>query len=174
MSGKSNQFSTIHRQQRMLKALVANHGIVIRAAKAAGITPQTHYNWYKEDKEYQSHVDNIKFECFEEFKELVLQAVRKKIEEGNTTIIAMCYKQVCHKEHETMQNLTPYKPRFKPLIKIAPHPMDIYSKDRMTQLAVKEFFDQKKKDGNNDIDPAFFPKEEKTWGSYKFYSWLFC
>jgi hypothetical protein len=162
MAGKSSQFGTIQRQERMLKALLAYHGIVTRAAAAAGITPTSHYNWYREDQDYQNKVNSIKFQCHEEFKELVMQAVRKKIEEGNTTIIALCYKQVCLKEQENMQNLTPYKPVFKPLIKIAPHPMDIFAKDKMTQLAVKEFFEQEKKKVNPEkIDPSFFPKEDK-------------
>ena len=123
MSGKSSPIGTMHRKERMLEALIAHHGIVTRAAKATGITPQTHYNWYKEDEEYQSEVEMLKYECYEEFKDIVMEAVLKKINEGNTSIIAMCYKSLFKTKPEQMEMKTPFKQRLKVGINYVPRPV---------------------------------------------------
>ena len=135
---KSDQLSTIHRQQRMLKALSAHYGIVTRAAKAAGITPQTHYNWYRGDEQYAEQVNLIKYECHENFKNLVMDAVIKKVNEGNTTIIAMCYKSLFKDLPERMERGSPFRARPKVAIRVQSKPIE-YAKDPMTQEAVREY-----------------------------------
>ena len=139
MSGKSSPMSTIQRQQRMLRALRACNGIVTRSAKAAGITSQTHYNWIREDETYQKNVAAIKFECFEDFKDLVMEAVIKKVKQGNTTIIALCYKTVLAEQAETLQKLSPYRDRLKMSIRVMPNPNPNYAKDPFTQQAIREY-----------------------------------
>jgi hypothetical protein len=141
MSEESSPAGTINRKERMLKALEAHHGIVTRAAKAAGITPQTHYNWYREDQDYQNQVEMLKYKCHEEFKDLVMDAVLKKIQEGNTSIIAMCYKSLFKKIHEFLEIKTPYKQNLKAAIRlVSPPPRGInYSKDPFTQQALREY-----------------------------------
>ncbi len=81
-------------QERMLKALDASYGNVTKAAKAAKIERKTHYNWVRADKQYSERVNLIRHECHEEFKDLVREGVRKKVIEGNTTILAMCYRSL--------------------------------------------------------------------------------
>lgn len=43
----------------MIEALEKSLGVVTSACKAVGIARQTHYEWYKEDKDYQSKVDSV-------------------------------------------------------------------------------------------------------------------
>jgi hypothetical protein len=139
MSEKSETINITQQQQRMLKALAAHYGIVSRACKATGISRQTHYNWYSENEAYRERVDTLKFECHEEFKDLIMQAVIKKIKEGNTTIIALCFKTACAKDAECMERLNPYKERITAAIKIVPHPQGVnWADDPYTQRVVRE------------------------------------
>jgi regulatory Fis family protein len=149
---KSTQFSTIHRQQRMIKALRASGGIVTRAAKMAGITPQTHYNWYREDEQYADEVVLLKYECHEEFKDLVMEAVRKKIKEGNTTIIAMCYRSVFKDIPTKMEQGTPFKEQVRVGIKVVSQPV-YYAMDEETQAAVREYERERNPDVGTPYDP---------------------
>jgi hypothetical protein len=50
---------TNNRKKRMLKALEEAKGIVTSAAPVAGINPCTHYDWIKNDKEYESAVEAV-------------------------------------------------------------------------------------------------------------------
>jgi hypothetical protein len=139
MTYKTETVNTMHQQQRMLKALAAHYGIVSRACKATGISRQTHYNWYSENEAYRERVDTLKFECHEEFKDIIMQAVIKKINEGNTTIIALCFKAICLKDAETMERLNPYKARIQAAIKVVPHPQGVnWANDPYTQRVVRE------------------------------------
>lgn len=115
---KSNSANTAKQQTRMLKALEANHGNVSKAAKAAGISRKTHYNWYREDEGYAEEVNLLKHECQEEFKDLVREGIRKKVMEGNTTILALCYKTLfSEKTMLRMEINNPYKERITTRIK---------------------------------------------------------
>ena len=139
MANKSSPVNTQHQQQRMLKALEAHYGNVSKATKAVGITRQTHYNWYKENEEYCEKVDLLKVQCHEEFKDLIMEAVIKKIKEGNTQIIALCFKTVCAEDAEQLQKLNPYKPKLKMRIRVMPNPNPNYAKDPFTQQAIREY-----------------------------------
>lgn len=118
MANKSSAVNTAKQQTRMLKALEANHGNVSKAAKATGITRQTHYNWYRQDEEYMDKVDLLKHECHEEFKDLVREGIRKKVIEGNTTILALCYRTLfSEKAMMKMEAMNPYRERMTTRIK---------------------------------------------------------
>jgi hypothetical protein len=108
---KSSPQVTFNRKEAMLRALQANFGRVSKAAQAAEITKQTHYNWYKNDEEYRNSVDNIKYECYEEFGDLVFNAVLKKLEEGNTSVINKCFFTLFAKWAEQMAMDNPYRPK---------------------------------------------------------------
>jgi len=43
----------------MIEALEKSLGIVTSACKAVGISRQTHYNWYNDDKKYKELVDDV-------------------------------------------------------------------------------------------------------------------
>lgn len=101
----------------MLRALQTNLCRVSKAAEIVGITKQTHYNWYKNDEEYRNSVDNIKYESFEEFGDLVFNAVLKKINEGNTAVINRCFFTLFAKWAEQMTRTNPYTPKIIPRIK---------------------------------------------------------
>lgn len=47
------------RKERMLKAMRENMGVLLYAAKQAGITRRTHYNWLEADPQYRKDVDDI-------------------------------------------------------------------------------------------------------------------
>jgi hypothetical protein len=112
MAKKSKAVSTEHQQARMLKALAANHGNVAKASKATGISRQSHYNWYRGDKLYAGQFDLLRHECHEEFKEMVMEGIRKKVQEGNTTILALCYKKLfSDSQLEMMEAASPFKER---------------------------------------------------------------
>jgi len=134
MEKRPNQ-STIYRRQDILKALRVNYGIVSRAARLAKITPQTHYNWYREDELYAEAVNLIKYESHEQFKDLVMEAVHKKIEEGNTVVIMMCYKSLYKDMPKVLEQGTPFKERIKVGIKVVSKPIH-YAMDEETQAAV--------------------------------------
>lgn len=46
-------------KKRMLAALEKSLGIVSAAAKKAGITRPTHYNWMRDDEDYRKAVEDI-------------------------------------------------------------------------------------------------------------------
>jgi len=118
MSKKSSAVNTMHQQARMLKALEASYGNVSRAAKATRITRQTHYNWYRQDEAYAEKVNLLKHECHEEFKDLVREGIRKKVIEGNTTILALCYRTLFNEKvmaNEEIHN--PFRERLRAKIR---------------------------------------------------------
>jgi hypothetical protein len=119
---KSSQQTTFNKQEAMLTALHASMGAVTKAAAIAEITPQTHYNWYKNDEEYHDRVDNIKFVAYEKYREMVLDAVAKKIEEGNTSVINKCFTAFLAKWPEEMERYNPYKPRTIAVMKYVEKP----------------------------------------------------
>ncbi len=95
----------------MLRAMQANLGCVSKAAADAEITKQTHYNWYKNDEVYRESIDNIKYESYEEFRDLVFNAVLKKVNEGDTAVINRCFFTLFNKMTEQMTNDNTYRPR---------------------------------------------------------------
>lgn len=142
---KSTALKTQHQKTRMLKALEACRGNVSKASKATGITRQTHYNWFKEDNEYNNSVSKLRFECHEQFKDLIMDAVIKKIEQGNTAIIALCFKAVCMKNIENLESLNPFKERLKAVYKLVDHQSAMYAKDPDTARILSEI----KEEGSN-------------------------
>jgi hypothetical protein len=79
---------TIERQKNiMLEALEANNSNVRKAAEMAGITPQTHYRWRNEDKDYNSCVIQVKEISNKELKNTLLESALNKINEGNTAVL---------------------------------------------------------------------------------------
>ena len=57
---KLSKTSNIDIKKRlMVDALTKSLGIVTTAAKTVGICMDTHYNWYKSDKDYAKKVDSI-------------------------------------------------------------------------------------------------------------------
>lgn len=73
---KSTELATSLKQETMLQALKISYGAVSKAATMTQITPQTHYNWYKNDEEYRDRVDtplstnymkNTKSWCWRQF-----------------------------------------------------------------------------------------------------------
>jgi hypothetical protein len=119
---KSTPQLTFNKKEAMLKALQGNFGRVSKAAAAAQITKQTHYNWYKNDEEYRHSVDNIKFEGFEEFGDLVFSAVIDKLKEGNTAVVNKCFQTVFADWVGQMERGSPYKPRIITTIKYIDKP----------------------------------------------------
>lgn len=114
--------STSVKKEAMLKSLQNHSGRVSKAAKAIQITRQTHYNWYKEDEVYRNQVDNIKYECFEELGELVLDSVIAKLNEGNPAVISRCFQLMFSKWVEQMARTNPYRPRMTTKIKYIDKP----------------------------------------------------
>ncbi len=138
MAKKSSAASTAQQQTRMLKALQASYCNVTRATKAVGITRQTHYNWYKNDQEYQDKVDDLKFECHEEFKDLVMEGIVKKLKEGNTAILSLCYKTLVVKDQEHLSSMNPYKTQMRAVYKLSDHKSVMYAKDPDTSRILSE------------------------------------
>jgi len=121
---KSSQLTTSLKKEEMLKALQANYGAVRKASIIAQITTQTHYHWYKYDETYRDKVDTIKYETYEEYKELVIAAVLKKVEEGNAAVINRSFHILFAKWAEQMERANPYRPRLVPKIKYVDKPGD--------------------------------------------------
>src|SRR5579863_6964795 len=105
---KSTEQTTAIKQEAMLKALQATYGTVKRAAAMVQITPQTHYNWYKNDEGYREKVDSLKYELYEDYKDLVMEAVLKKVREGNSSIINRSFQTFFAKWVDQMERANPY------------------------------------------------------------------
>lgn len=86
---QSNQppFEIEKEKEKMIIALEANRGNVTRAAKLAGITPQTHYRWRKEDERYESRTDSMKDICYRDIKENLIDRGLKMVEKGNVSVL---------------------------------------------------------------------------------------
>lgn len=121
---KSSDLTTSLKQEAMLKALQATCGAVKKAASIAQITPQTHYNWHKNDEAYRSKVDDIQYEAYEAFKELVMEGVLQKVKEGNTSVINRSFQTFFGKWAEQMDRANPYRPRLRAKIKYFDKPGD--------------------------------------------------
>jgi hypothetical protein len=121
---KSTELTTTLKQETMLQALKISCGAVSKAAAMTQITPQTHYNWYKNDEEYRDRVDNIKYEFFEEMKDIVMEALLKKLKEGNTSVINRSFQTFFGKWAEQMDRANPYRPRLTARIKYVDKPGD--------------------------------------------------
>jgi hypothetical protein len=121
MSKNSGQV-TFNTQQAMLRALKVSCGSVTKAAAMVDITPQTHYNWYRNNEVYRDNVDNIKYEVFEGYKDMVIEAVFKKVSEGNTSVINKCFNTLFAKWAEQMERANPYRPRLLPKINYVKKP----------------------------------------------------
>lgn len=121
---KSTELTTALKQETMLQALKISFGAVSKAAAMTQITPQTHYNWYKNDEEYRDRVDSIKFESFEEYKDIILDALLKKVKEGNSAVINRSFQAFFGKWAEQMERVNPYRPRLTARIKYVDKPGD--------------------------------------------------
>jgi hypothetical protein len=119
----SSAINARQKQEAMLKALQAENGSVRRAAKAARISPQSHYNWYKSSAAYRDGVDTIRYQLYEEYKELVLEAVLEKIKEGNVAVINRSFQAFFAGWVEQMERANPYKPRLTAEIKYVDLPL---------------------------------------------------
>jgi len=121
---KSTELTTALKQETMLQALKISYGAVSKAAAMTQITSQTHYNWYKNDEEYRDRVDDIKYESFEEYKDIILEALLKKIKEGNATVINRSFQTFFGKWAEQMERVNPYRPRLTAKINYVDKPSD--------------------------------------------------
>lgn len=65
----------------MIEALIKSLGVVTTACNQVGIARKTHYEWYKEDEEYQRSVDDISDVALD-FAESMLH---KQIQDKDTT-----------------------------------------------------------------------------------------
>jgi len=96
--GKNSPAVTAALKVRMIKQLEANFGNVTAAAEAAKITPRTHYQWLKEDREYATQSESIKEICYKKIKDKLLEKAFKMIDEGNATVmnkmLAIYFKHV--------------------------------------------------------------------------------
>lgn len=122
---KSSELTTTLKKQEMLKALQANQGFVRKAAALAQIAAQTHYHWYKHDENYRDKVDNIKYETYEDYKDMVIEAVFKKVQEGNASVINKSFHTLFAKWAEQMERANPYRPRLLPKIKYVDKPGNV-------------------------------------------------
>lgn len=121
---KNFEFNSSLKQEAMLKALRDMLGNVSKAAARIQITPQTHYNWYKNDEDYRDKVDHIKYQIFEDYKDLVIEAVFNKVKEGNASIINRSFQTLFAKWAEQMEMNNPYRPRLLPKINYIDKPGD--------------------------------------------------
>ena len=121
---KSSELTTTLKKGEMLKAVQVCYGGIKRAAALAQISPQTHYNWYKHDEDYRDKIDTLKYESYEEFKDLVLEAVLAKVKEGNASVINKCFHAFFGKWADQMERANPYRPRLVAKIKYFSKPDD--------------------------------------------------
>lgn len=121
---KSTELTTALKQENMLQSLKVTYGAVSKAAAMTQITPQTHYNWYKNDENYRDRVDNIKYETFEAYKDIILEALLKKVKEGNAAAINRAFQTFFGKWAEQMERVNPYRPRLTARIKYVDRPGD--------------------------------------------------
>jgi len=68
-------------KKAMIEALEKSLGVVTTACKSVGISRETHYKYYREDKNYKEQVDSIA-DIAIDFAESQLH---KQIKEGNST-----------------------------------------------------------------------------------------
>jgi hypothetical protein len=145
---KNSPVATALKKQAMIKALEANFGNIVISASKAGITPQTHYRWCKEDDAYYKAAESLKDIGLRNVKESLLDIAMQKIRKGDSSVLNKMLGIFLKEMPEEMKIMSRYNNvPFKPLIRIAPHPNDFYAKDPMTQLAVKQFMEDQEKDG---------------------------
>jgi hypothetical protein len=84
---KNSPEGTGKQKEVMLRALEAHYGNIVKAAKVAGITSQTHYRWLKEDKGYDLLAKSIKDVCYRDLKEDLIENGLKMIEKGNAAVL---------------------------------------------------------------------------------------
>jgi hypothetical protein len=77
MVAKSNTI----KKAAMIEALTKSLGVVTTACNQVGIARKTHYEWYKEDEDYQKSVDDISDVALD-FAESMLH---KQIQDKDTT-----------------------------------------------------------------------------------------
>ena len=116
VSNKTNE-----NKKSFLALLEKNMGNVTEAAKKAKISRWTHYNWYKEDKEYKKNVDEIQ----ESLIDRVESQLYSLIDKGNVTAVIFFlktkgksrgYEEKTVIEHKETKNIPEY---FKQAIKAA-------------------------------------------------------
>lgn len=118
---KNSEQTTDVRQQAMLKALTT-YGTVRKAVRMVKISPQTHYNWYKNDEAYRDRVNVWKYEAYEDYREQVLEAVFKKLKEGNVPVMNRLFQTFFGKWAEQADRANPYRPRMTARIKYIDKP----------------------------------------------------
>ncbi len=84
---KNSQMETANRKAIMLNALANNFGNVTKAAKLAKINPSTHYQWLKEDSDYENMTENVKDIGFRSVKDSLLELSMKMAEKGNAMVL---------------------------------------------------------------------------------------
>jgi hypothetical protein len=67
----------------VLAALRLKSGRIILACDEAGVSRQTHYNWYRTDPDYRERFDNTIAEMRDALNKLLSERIRKAIEEGD-------------------------------------------------------------------------------------------
>jgi hypothetical protein len=145
---KNSPAATAIQKKKMIDALVANFGNVHQAAKALKMDTRTHYRWLSEDSEYAQEAENIRDISYRKVKDNLLENALKKIEKGDSAVLNKMLGIYFKKLPEEMERVSHYNNvRTRVMLKIAPHPSDFYSKDPMTQLAVKRYMQDKEKDG---------------------------
>ena len=147
--GKNSAAATAIQKKAMIDALEANFGNATKAAVAAHIKPRTHYRWLKEDEDYANEAENMKDLCYRKVKDNLLENALKKIDKGDSAVLNKMLGIFFKKMPEEMDRVRRFNDvPFRLKIKVAPHPQDIYAKDPMTQLAVKQYFAEKEKEGS--------------------------
>lgn len=74
-------------KEKMLKALLENHGNVRAAAHAANVSEQTHYRWCRQDNDYNNAVGSLIDIRLRNAKEEVLNIAMQAIQKGNPTVL---------------------------------------------------------------------------------------
>jgi hypothetical protein len=85
--GKNSPVVTANLKKAMIDALEANFGNITAAAKAAKITPRTHYQWIKEDREYAEQTEDMRDISFRKVKDTLFQKALAMIEKGDASVL---------------------------------------------------------------------------------------
>lgn len=79
---------TDRKKRDLLKALEKSLGIVSHACKAAKVSRESHYKWYREDEDYKKQVDELNNLALD----LAESKLHKQIQESNLTAIIFFLK----------------------------------------------------------------------------------
>ncbi len=90
----------------MIGALEAKAGNVREACKAVGITPQTHYNWRKEDSDYDDDVIRMKNICNFHIQEALILEAFNRISKGSDSVLNQMLRIYLKKVPDAMERVS--------------------------------------------------------------------